>query len=109
MVPYSERRHRIHGLELPHVKEAVHTELLRRLETREDLLSTSILFRFWYRIETHCARARRQPDGSIQDTIIYRKESKPRLEYRDVLVPRDYPLARARSQELLAQLSMEQV
>jgi len=35
----------------------------------------------------------RQPNGSIQDTIIYRKESRPRLEYREVLVPRDYPLA----------------
>lgn len=63
MVPYSssERRHRIHGLELPHVKEAVHADLLRRLAERDDLLTTAILFRFWYRIETHCTNKPKYP------------------------------------------------
>jgi len=55
------RRHRIHGAELGPVKEAVHTDLLRRLEDREDLLTTAILFRFWYRIETHVTNKPRYP------------------------------------------------
>ena len=61
MVPYSERRHRIHGIELGPVKEAVHADLLRRLAEREDLLATATLFRFWYRIETHCTGKPRYP------------------------------------------------
>ena len=35
----------------------------------------------------------RLPDGAIQDRNIFRKLSRPRLEYRDILIPRDYPLA----------------
>ena len=34
----------------------------------------------------------RQQDGSIMDQIIYRPESKRKLEYREHLVPRDMPL-----------------
>ena len=69
MVPYSERRHRIHGIELPPVKEVVHTDLLRRLRDREDLLTTAILFRFWYRIQTHCTNKPSYPDHDTWEAL----------------------------------------
>ena len=60
-VPYSERRHRIHGDEVDLVKRAVYADLLRRLRERDDLLASCTLFRFWYRIETHCRNKPRYP------------------------------------------------
>ena len=60
-VPYSERRHRIHGDEIGPVKRAVYADLLRRLRERDDLLASCTLFRFWYRIETHCRNKPRYP------------------------------------------------
>ena len=69
MVPYSERRHRIHGVELDPVREAVHADLLRRLRDREDLLTTSILFRFWYRIHVHCRNKPAYPDHETWEAI----------------------------------------
>jgi len=60
-VPYSERRHRIHGDEVGLVKQAVYADLLRRLRERDDLLASCTLFRFWYRIETHCRNKPRYP------------------------------------------------
>ena len=68
-LPYAERRHRIHGAELTPVKEAVHTELLRRLETRDDILTTATLFRFWYRIETHCTNKPSYPDHDTWEAL----------------------------------------
>ena len=53
-VPYSERRHRLRGDELDPVKGAIHRDLLRRLEDRNDLPITACLFRVWYRMETYC-------------------------------------------------------
>lgn len=58
---YSERRHRLNGLEVGPVKEAVRADLMRRLAERDDLLTASILFRFWYRISTHCMNKPRYP------------------------------------------------
>ena len=60
-VPYSERRHRIHGDEVDLVKQAVYRDLLRRLRERDDFLVSCTLFRFWYRIETHCRNKPRYP------------------------------------------------
>ena len=60
-VPYSERRHRIHGDEVDLVKRAVYADLLRRLRERDDLLASCTLFRFWYRIETHYRNKPRYP------------------------------------------------
>ena len=54
MLHFSERRHRIHGDEIDTVKLAVYADLLRRLRERDDLLASCTLFRFWYRMETHC-------------------------------------------------------
>lgn len=62
MVPYSERRHRLRGDELEPVKEAIHRELLRRLEERDDLLNTACLFRAWYRMEVYCRNKPAYPD-----------------------------------------------
>jgi len=60
-VPYSERRHRIHGDEIEPVKQAVYADLLRRLSVRDDLQVTCTLFRFWYRMETHCRNKPKYP------------------------------------------------
>lgn len=51
------------------VKEAVHADLLRRLRDREDLLTTSILFRFWYRIHVHCRNKPAYPDHETWEAI----------------------------------------
>ena len=53
-IRYHERRHRLRGDELGPVKEAVHRDLLRRIETHDDFLITACLFRAWYRLETYC-------------------------------------------------------
>lgn len=69
MVPYSERRHRIHGIELPYVEEEIHRGLVRRLEEKEDLLGASILFRLWYRIHTHCTNKPKYPDHDTWEAM----------------------------------------
>ena len=66
---YSERRHRIHGDEVEHVKQAVYADLLRRLRERDDLQATCTLFRFWYRIETHCRNKPRYPPHDAWEQI----------------------------------------
>ena len=48
------RRHRIHSIEFPPAHEAVTRDLQRRIEERNVLLSTTLFFRLWYRIETRC-------------------------------------------------------
>ena len=68
-VPYSERRHRIHGDEVDLVKRAVYADLLRRLRERDDLLASCTLFRFWYRIETHCRNKPRYPPHDTWEQI----------------------------------------
>ena len=57
MVPkYSERRHRLNPIEINPVRDACHHRLIQLLQERnpQDLLEASILFRVWYRIDTHC-------------------------------------------------------
>jgi len=62
---YSERRHRLRGDELEPAKEAIHRDLLRRLEERDDLLATACLFRAWYRMEVYC---KNKPSYPAHDT-----------------------------------------
>ena len=50
MVPKSQRRHRIHGSELPFAEEDLYLGLLRRLEERENLMGAQRVFRLWFRI-----------------------------------------------------------
>lgn len=65
-VPYhSERRHRLRGDELKPVKEAVHRDLLRRIEDRDDIVATACLFRAWYRMEVYC---RNKPSYPLHET-----------------------------------------
>ena len=69
-VPFSLRRHRLNGVEVNPVMEAVGFRLRHLVEEREDLLTAQILFRVHYRLREHitnrpsypphstCARAR---------------------------------------------------
>ena len=59
---HSERRHRLRGDELEPVKAAIHRDLLRRLEARDDLLDTACLFRAWYRMEVYIKNKPAYPD-----------------------------------------------
>ena len=68
-VPYSERRHRLHGDELQPVKEAVYRDLVRRIESRDDLLITACLFRAWFRMETHCKNKPAYPGHSTWEEL----------------------------------------
>ena len=54
MVPLnSERRHRLTPVEVTPVMEAVEFHLRQLLEDRVDLLTSSILFRVYYRLREH--------------------------------------------------------
>jgi len=53
MLSKSERRHRLNRLEVNPVKEAVRGQLIELLESRDNQLEAEILFRVWYRLETH--------------------------------------------------------
>ena len=68
-VPYSERRHRLQGDELQPVKEAVYRDLVRRIESRDDLLITACLFRVWFRMETHCKNKPSYPGHSTWEEL----------------------------------------
>lgn len=86
-VPYSERRHRIHGDEINPVKQAVYAGLLRRLRERDDLLATCTLFRFWYRIETHCRSKPSYPPHDaweqIETYLGFGSDIQPRISETD--------------------------
>jgi len=58
----SERRHRLRGDELEPVKESVYRDLLRRVESKDDLAATACLFRAWYRMEVYCRNKPSYPD-----------------------------------------------
>ncbi len=68
-VSYSERRHRLQGYELNPVKEAVYRDLVRRIESRDDLLLTASLFRIWFRMETHCKNKPSYPGHSTWEEL----------------------------------------
>lgn len=51
----SERRHRIHGEEVPEVIEGLRLRLRRHLKTRGDLLGATVAFMVLYRLVTHQA------------------------------------------------------
>ena len=65
----SERRHRIQSIELEPVKEAIYQDLIRRLESKEDLYSAACLFRFWYRLENHITSKPIYPPHDSWDQI----------------------------------------
>jgi hypothetical protein len=51
----SERRHRIHGEEVPEVIEGLRLRLRQHLKTRGDLLGATVAFMVLYRLVTHQA------------------------------------------------------
>jgi len=53
MVPFSERRHRIQGLEIPEVIEGLKLRLRQHLEDRDDLMKATVAFRALYRLNEH--------------------------------------------------------
>ena len=63
MVP-SQRRHRINGLELGPVKNAVRNQLTDYLEARRPRLEAEVLFRVLYRIENPRQGQPNYPDFS---------------------------------------------
>lgn len=69
MPHFSERRHRLQGVELQPVKEAVYRDLIRRIESRDDLLLTACLFRAWFRMETHCTHKPAYPGHSTWEEL----------------------------------------
>jgi hypothetical protein len=65
----SERRHRLQGNEILPVKEAVYRDLVRRIESRDDLLLTAWLFKAWFRMETHCTHKPAYPGHSTWEEL----------------------------------------
>lgn len=49
----SERRHRLHGVEIPEVLRGLELRLREHLETENDLLGAEIAFRAFYRLLEH--------------------------------------------------------
>lgn len=67
-VPFSQRRHRLNGVEVPPVMEAVEFRLRQLLEDKEDLLTSSILFRVYYRLREHVTnRPNYPPHGTWEE------------------------------------------
>ena len=64
-----ERRHRIHGVELPPVKEAVRQDLHRRVRESDDLEAASILFRVLWRFEHPQTGAPNYPNHSSWESL----------------------------------------
>ena len=60
----SQRRHRINGLELGPVKNAVRTQLIAYLEARRSRLEAEILYRVLYRMENPNPGQPNYPDFS---------------------------------------------
>jgi len=60
----SQRRHRINGLELGPVKNAIRTQLIDYLEARRSRLEAEILYRVLYRMENPNPGQPNYPDFS---------------------------------------------
>jgi len=74
MVPFDpERRHRLHGEEVPEVIEGLRLRLRAHLETKEDLPGARIAFRALYRLMEHRAGRPDYPEpvtwGLIEDYV----------------------------------------
>jgi hypothetical protein len=64
MVPSSQRRHRLHGHEVPAVMTAVCLRLQQLVEERSDLEEATILFRILFRFTEHRPGAPDYPEPS---------------------------------------------
>lgn len=66
----SERRHRLSPVEVDPVKEAVEFRLLQLVEEREDLLTSAILFRVYYRLREYVRTRPVYPPHETWEEII---------------------------------------
>ncbi len=72
------RRHRLNGFEIEPVKESVRTRLIELLESRKRKTEAEVLFRVWYRLETHCTNRPNYPEFSWSTLRFYiRPETVP--------------------------------
>lgn len=69
MVPLSERRHRLHGEEVPEVLEALAMLLRARVESEEDLPGATIAFRAFYRLMMYRTGRPNSPEPITWNTI----------------------------------------
>ena len=71
MVPLegSERRHRLHGFEVPEVIEGLRLRLWYHLESRTNLLAATVAFRAYYRLIEHRAGRPDYPEPVTWETI----------------------------------------
>lgn len=65
----SERRHRLHGFEVPEVIKALRLLLLEYVEEREDLGQAEIAFRPYFRLTTHKPGRPSYPDNITWQAI----------------------------------------
>jgi hypothetical protein len=69
MTSYSERRHRLHGDEVPEAIEGLRLRLLQHLKTRENLYAARVAFRAFYRLSTYCRGRPSYPNPVTWDLI----------------------------------------
>ena len=69
MVPYFERRHRLHGDEVPEAIGGLRLRLLQHLKTRENLYEARVAFRAFYRLSTYCRGRPSYPNPLTWDLI----------------------------------------
>ena len=65
----AQRRHRIHGDEIPEVLEGLKLRLRQHLEMEEDLAMATVAFRAFYRLLTHQTGRPNYPDPVTWNTI----------------------------------------
>ncbi len=69
MAPLAERRHRLHGDEVPEAIEGLRLRLLQHLKTRENLYEARVAFRAFYRLSTYCRGRPSYPNPVTWDLI----------------------------------------
>lgn len=69
MVPLSQRRHRLHGEEIPEVLRGLELRLREHLETESDLLGATIAFQAFYRLLEHRSGRPKYPEPVTWNVI----------------------------------------
>jgi len=69
MVPFSQRRHRLHDDEVPEAIEGLRLRFLQHLKTKSDLYEAQVAFRAFYRLSTYCRGRPSYPNPVTWDLI----------------------------------------
>jgi len=69
MEPLTERRHRIHGGEVPLVMECISNMLAKQLDTKERIYDAIVLYRVLFRFIRHSEGRPPYPEEITWDTI----------------------------------------